>query len=448
MSYKTLLNGSFKGIPFFVEDDEGLQSFGRKLAVKEIPNTSEQFAEDTGGFSPVFKVNIFWRGKNAQADYRKFRNAANEKGFGKLVLPLHGEFQVKAGECKPQFTPNKDPDYICVECEFFTSRTEAGFVEAKATLPAALAAGERARTSILDKLVNYSTKAVDFLGSVTQKLDLESMLKQIGELAGFAPSSDLGAILSKIDIIAGNADIILNSGSLLGEQLMGKNGIYSLVSTSLIGNGSLNLINTIARLSNNHESTLQTQITQINAGELAYSTKPYWDETTQTRIDRNKGRATLSEIHRVNLLIIAYEQYASTVYDTEEQADDAKRSIEEAYLALVHGQVGINDGLPIVESTQTPQRFIDEKEVIEPFENARITALQAAETSLVVRFKVEKYTLESPISIYNLAYLSQAEQITNEQDLLDLAKTVRNANGRKTYGITGTVKVLRRVDNV
>ena len=229
---------------------------------------------------------------------------------------------------------------------------------------------------------------------------------------------------------------------------MGKNGLYSLLSTALIGNGSSNLINEITSLSNNHESTLQTQITQINAGELAYSTKPYWHETTKTRIDRNKGRATLSEIHRVNLLIIAYEQYASTVYDTEEQADDAKRSIEEAYLALVHGQVGINDGLPIVESTQTPQRFIDEKEVIEPFENARITALQAAETSLVVRFKVEEYTLERPISIYNLAYLSQAEQITNEQDLLDLAKTVRNANNRKTYGITGMVKVLRRVDNV
>ena len=206
MSYKTLLNGSFKGVPFYVEDDEGLQAFGRKLAVKEIPNTSEQFAEDTGGFSPVFKVKIFWRGKGAQADYQKFRNAANEKGFGKLVLPLHGEFQVKAGECRPQYTPNKDPDYVCVDAEFYTSRTEAGFVEAKTTLPAVLAAGENARASILGKLVSYSTKAVDFLGSVTQKLDLQSMLKQVGELAGFAPSGELGAILSKINTIAENAE--------------------------------------------------------------------------------------------------------------------------------------------------------------------------------------------------------------------------------------------------
>jgi prophage DNA circulation protein len=55
-----LLDGSFKGIDFYVKDDEGLTTFGRKLAIQEYPNTSEQFAEDVGGFARNFNLTIFW----------------------------------------------------------------------------------------------------------------------------------------------------------------------------------------------------------------------------------------------------------------------------------------------------------------------------------------------------------------------------------------------------
>ena len=359
-----------------------------------------------------------------------------------------GKFSVKVGECKPVLLPNKTPDYICVDVEFYTSRKEAGFVEAQETLPSVLNAGEQARKSMLDKLVDYSNKAVDFLSNATQKLDLQSMLNGVLELAGFAPNSELGGILSKIDIIAGNADVLLNSGSLLANQLVGKDGLYSLLSNSLLGSGSVNLINTIGRLSKDHVSTLQTQITAINDGVTSEAPVNFWDETTQTRIDRNEDRQTLADIHCVNLLIIAYEQYASTVYDTDEQADDAKRDIEEAYLFLVHGQDNIVDGKPIVDSKAQTGRFLYEQAIIEPFENVRITSLKAAEGALVVNFKVETYTLRNHLGIYNAAYLSQSEQITNEKDLLDLARVMRNANGRKTYGIVGDLKVLRRVQNV
>jgi hypothetical protein len=448
MSYKTLLNGEIDGLLFYVEDSEGLESFGRKIAVKEIPNTSEQFAEDTGGFSPTFKLKIFWAGRDAQSSFKKFQAIANESGFKALTLPMLGKFSVKVGECKPVLLPNKTPDYICVDVEFYTSRKEAGFVEAQETLPSVLNAGEQARNSMLDRLADYSNKAVDFLSNATQKLDLQSMLNGVLELAGFAPNSALGGILSKIDIITGNADVLLNSGSLLANQLVGKDGLYSLLSNALLGSGSVNLINTIGRLSKDHVSTLQTQITAINDGVTGEAPVNFWDETTQTRIDRNEDRQTLADIHCVNLLIIAYEQYASTVYDTDEQADEAKREIEEAYLFLVHGQDNIVDGKQIVDSKAQTGRFLYDQAIIEPFENVRITSLKAAEGALVVNFKVETYNLRNPLGIYNAAYLSQSEQITNEKDLLDLARVMRNANGRKTYGVVGDLKVLRRVENV
>jgi hypothetical protein len=448
MSYKTLLNGEIDGLLFYVDDSEGLESFGRKIAVKEIPNTNEQFAEDTGGFSPTFKLKIFWAGQDAQSSFKKFQAIANESGFKSLTLPMLGKFSVKVGECKPVLLPNKSPDYICVDVEFYTSRKEAGFVEALETLPAVFNAGDMARGSMFDALAGYSSKAVDFLSNVSQKLDLQSMLDAVLELAGFAPNSALGGILSKIEIIASNADVLLKNGSLFADQFVGKDGLYSLLSNALIGNGSANLISTIGRLSKDHVSTLQTQITAINNGEVGEAPINFWDETTQTRANRNEDRQTLADIHCVNLLTIAYEQYASTVYDTDEQADDAKRVIEEAYLFLLHGQDNIVDGAKIVSSMAQNGRFLYEQAIIEPFENVRITSLKAAEGALVVNFKVETYNLRNPMGIYNAAFLSQSEQITNEKDLLDLAKVMRNANGRKTYGIVGDLKVLRRVNNV
>jgi prophage DNA circulation protein len=45
MTYETLLDASFKGVPFYVTS-EGLERFGRRIVKHEYPNSNQQFGED------------------------------------------------------------------------------------------------------------------------------------------------------------------------------------------------------------------------------------------------------------------------------------------------------------------------------------------------------------------------------------------------------------------
>jgi plasmid rolling circle replication initiator protein Rep len=79
-----------------------------------------------------------------------------------------------------------------------------------------------------------------------------------------------------------------------------------------------------------------------------------------------------------------------------------------------------------------------------PFDDLRLTALETANNGAVVQYKVETETNhKAGSSILVLAYLTQAEQLTDENELIQLANAMRNANNRATYNIKGKFTVLR-----
>jgi hypothetical protein len=451
MSYQDNLDADYKGVPFFV-DSESLPKFGRNLAISIYPNTSEQFAEDTGGFPEEFDVEGFVIGTDAKQKFEALKNACNEKGSGALTLPFFGTHDMLAGEGSVSVRPNQDVEKICFSIKFHSSRAEAGFVAAAETPMMTYAIGEEARGGFADSLGGlFDINGGDFLGNLVAITDLSNILGSVGKFKSFIASSEWGKILSKIDLIAGNIAQLITTGKFLAGQFSGKNGLYGLLSTALMGKGTAALIEALTNDCDRFESTLPTSIKSIHAAAspaYEFVVKPvnYWTETTQIRIDRNENRRLIADFHRFNMLAIAYEQFSDATFNTANEAAAAKSKIEQSYIKVLHGIEGIKSGVRLIDGEVVRSRFAVSDAALSGLEKVRLTSLAASRGGLVVRYKVEQQRIDiyGGTSILNLAYLSEAERLTDENELVDFARTLRQANGRRTYGISGDVTVLRR----
>lgn len=452
MSYQDNLDASYKGVPFFV-DSEGLPKFGRSLAISVYPNTSEQFAEDTGGFPEEFDVSGFVVGTDAKQQLEALMNACNEKGSGELSLPFFGTKDMLAGEGSVSVRPNSDVEKIAFSIKFHSSRAEAGFVAAAETPAMCFAAGENARGVFGDAFGDFfGVNGGDFLGDIVAGTDLKSIMGSISNFKSFVSNSEWGKILSKIDMIAGNVAQLITTGKFLAGQFSGNGGLYGLLSTALMGRGTAALIEALTNDCDSFEHNLPTAISSIRDSgrdSYAFTSQPinYWNETTQVRIDRNEARRTIADFHRFNMLTIAYEQFASTTFNTADEAAAVKSKIEQSYIKVLHGIDGIKSGVRLIDGEVVRSRFAASDSALSGLEKVRLTSLAASRGGLVVRYKVEKHDIKthSGTSILNLAYLSEMERLTNEADLVGLTKVLRQANQRRTYGVSGEVSILRQV---
>ena len=449
MTTKNILNASFKRVPFFVES-ENLQRFGRMLARHEYPNTSEQFAEDTGGFAREFEVTGFVVGDNAKDQLNAVINACNEQGAGRLVLPFWGEMDMLAGEGSVEVSPYTDNEKLAFKIIFCESRKEGGLVAGEATLTETLAKGETARAGMLQSFTdNYKINSLDALSKITATADLRQIIGDMTGLSKFLPAGDVAAFMNKVDSIARTAGNLINDGFSIGQSLMNKDfGIYSLLSTGLIGGGSVYLINTLLDVANTFKSK-QTKNpkyleSQAAGADIATNDGGVWVADTPTRRKRNEQRATLGEVHRFNIITIAYECFAGAKFETDTDAENMRTAIENAYINLVHGIDGITNGVPIITGSELKTPFSLDTRTIMPFDDLRLTALETANNGAVVQYKVEReFNYKAGSSILVLAYLTQAERLTDENELIQLANAMRNANNRATYNIKGGFTVLR-----
>jgi len=146
-------------------------------------------------------------------------------------------------------------------------------------------------------------------------------------------------------------------------------------------------------------------------------------------------------------MAIAYEQIASTTFLTEQEAEKAKADVESAYIDMLHGIDGIMVGINLLDGSETRSELMSSPEVLPAFESLRLAAIETIDQSQIALYKVETAKLLGyyGISILNLSYLSQAENIKDENDLLDITRTMFEINGRKAYELNGDVSVLRRL---
>jgi|GEM_PF-7021670 len=436
-----LLDGSFKGIDFYVKDDEGLTTFGRKLAIQEYPNTSEQFAEDVGGFARNFNLTIFWTGSRAIEDSQSFIRACEFEGFGLLVLPILGEFTVKAGECKINYTPNDTINYVEATVAFHESRKEAGFVEDVDTLNQCLQSGYNAQKSMTDLFdLTWLNEYTDLLKKIAVLTDVEAMINSMIRIAR-TTTAPLREFFYAVDLVAGNINFILEEDQL-ATQL---DRVYTSLSAGLVGYETKELLDTITSETDNYESTLSTDLT-LDSGELSsQSNATYWPSDTATRIERNRTRQLMAEYHRASLVNLGYQTLPSVIYDTDSEAIASKKSLELSYQKLFIGETVIANGQPLLETKEVSE-YLTNNAVFDEVNRTRKASLVTQEASENVRFKIETVDFgRLDVNIHSASYLTEAEKLNNELELVDFSRVLRDQNKRATYNINGQFEAIRRV---
>ena len=442
-AYENLLDASFKGVPFCVESEE-LTRFGRRIANHEYPNTSEQFSEDTGGFPRDFNVSGFLVGDDVSDQLDALINACNEEGKGRLVLPFFGSMDVVCSEGNVSVEPYVDAGRVHFTLAFHISRDEAGFVNGSFDSMSIPGLCDWSIDGLSDKFGARFNIADDIFGKAIKTFDLNALLKTAQNLCKFIPSGEAGGILRTIANIAGDLPRLITNGGLLGSRLK---DVFKAMFTGFLGQDATSLIYALLDESGNFKYTLPTTKADIEQNASGYYPVYKWPETTSDRVDRNDQRDLIIAYLRMMLLMLAYSMLGTGKFDTEDQLDKIKTDIEKEYIDLMHGITGIEDGARLQQSTGSVASLVTDKDVWTDFQKLRIAALIACENDRVVTYKVDYGKIRDyhGVSVLNAAYLSSAESIKTESDLLDMARIMYNINGREPYHLKGDIKILKRL---
>lgn len=112
---KTLFNASFKGVPFFVEQDD--EEGGRRIVIHEFPMRDTPFLEDLGESKRGFDIDAYVASDSAESDAAAVIAVCAARGVGTLVLPTHGPLMVRCLD----FSRNREKDrhgYIALRLKF------------------------------------------------------------------------------------------------------------------------------------------------------------------------------------------------------------------------------------------------------------------------------------------------------------------------------------------
>ena len=91
---RTVVGGSFKGVPFFVEEYE-MQGGGRNIVSKPAPFSSNYVNQDLGGKIPSHPINAYLIGSECRQARDNLVAVCNEEGAGELVHPFFGRFRAE-----------------------------------------------------------------------------------------------------------------------------------------------------------------------------------------------------------------------------------------------------------------------------------------------------------------------------------------------------------------
>lgn len=83
-----LRKGSFKGIPFYIEDHEA--EVGRRVVVNEYPYRDEPYSEDMGRAARRYSITVYMIGDDYMTDRDRMLDAIESGGAGVLIHPYLG----------------------------------------------------------------------------------------------------------------------------------------------------------------------------------------------------------------------------------------------------------------------------------------------------------------------------------------------------------------------
>ena len=193
-----VVGGSFKGVPFFVEDYER-QNGGRNVVSKPVPFSSNFVNQDLGGKIPTYPLNVYLVGEECKESRDNLIAACNEEGPGELVHPFFGRFQA---ECVGLTVSGSfaGVNYCSMQVEF---------------RPVSAAEGRPVKTNLAGVT---KRAAVDFQNSSVDKFatvfSIVGKGKNIVDNAVKATENAMNAVLSTREVLATANDFVSEIGKI------------------------------------------------------------------------------------------------------------------------------------------------------------------------------------------------------------------------------------------
>ena len=204
------VGGSFRGVPFFVEDYER-NGGGRRISTRSVPFSNDFYHEDLGGEVPSYSFNIFLVGEECDKVRDNLIAVCSEEGPGELIHPYFGKFDAR-----------------CTSLSFGSSKTDLGYVRGQITFvperaqvfsvvnlqSAAEAKAEAAEKTFVEKFLdgardfrNTAKSVLDKAAEITDKaLDAVNLYRSVlSEVNDFV--NEIGRIKANVDrLLASPAD--------------------------------------------------------------------------------------------------------------------------------------------------------------------------------------------------------------------------------------------------
>jgi prophage DNA circulation protein len=122
---KTLWPASFKGVPFFFEQDK--EEGGRGLVVHTFPNRDDPFIEDLGEEPRTYSGSAYVHGDNADGLASTLKAALASRGAGILVVPYFGPVTVHL-QTFERTTQRDQMGYVAFELKFVRKGASSGLI--------------------------------------------------------------------------------------------------------------------------------------------------------------------------------------------------------------------------------------------------------------------------------------------------------------------------------
>lgn len=122
---KTLWAASFKGVPFYFEQDK--EAGGRGLVIHTFPNRDDPFVEDLGEEPRFYSGSAYVHGDNADALATALKSALASRGPGTLVVPYFGPVTVHC-QTFERSTQRDQMGYVAFEIKCVRAGASTGFV--------------------------------------------------------------------------------------------------------------------------------------------------------------------------------------------------------------------------------------------------------------------------------------------------------------------------------
>lgn len=206
-----LQSGSFRGVPFEVEDEEGV--FGRRVQVHEYPNRDKPYTEDIGRATRRITINAYLIGDDYPEKRDRLIAAIETEGAATLVHPWYGEMKGNV-DGTVRVAHSKGEGRMC--------RVSFQFVESgELSFPASGVASGQVLDGSVDSLTDavagaFSSFGLDGLADFVQSGVLDDATAMLGTITDAFKMVDSG-VSAAMRLLQGDLSVILRPPSTASD---------------------------------------------------------------------------------------------------------------------------------------------------------------------------------------------------------------------------------------